>query len=176
MIIGLSGYARTGKNEVGDILEGEGFIQLSWATALREMLVALNPIVDPGDNLRLEQIIQVYGWDKAKVMYPEIRMLQQRMGTEAGRRVLGMNIWVDTLMDRIDVFPSDDERDFVITDTRFPNEANACDYVWRIRRPGIDAVNAHESERALDSWDFDLVIDNDGTLDDLRAKVLHALA
>jgi hypothetical protein len=61
-----------------------------------------------------------------------------------------------------------------ITDVRFPNEAvaikRAGGTLVKINRPDV-AVLEHPSEHALDDWDqWDLVIDNDGTLEEFRHK------
>ncbi len=60
-------------------------------------------------------------------------------------------------------------------DVRFPNEAEALAQVggvlWRIVRPGT-VKGEHESETLMDGWRWwDAVIQNDGTLEDLWAKV-----
>jgi hypothetical protein len=64
---------------------------------------------------------------------------------------------------------------YVITDVRFPNEAAALSaqggQLWRIERPGVDAVNDHISETALDAWIFDETIVNDGSIEDLKKKI-----
>ncbi len=53
---------------------------------------------------------------------------------------------------------------WVITDVRFPNEAQAIKekggYVIRIDRPGVKPINDHPSETSLDTWKFDYKIDN----------------
>jgi hypothetical protein len=41
-------------------------------------------------------------------------------------------------------------------------------WVWRVLFP----VKEHVSETALDDWHFDYIIKNDGTLAELRTKVL----
>ena len=47
MIIGISGYATAGKDTIGEILvENHGFRRIAFADKLREVLLALNPIVD----------------------------------------------------------------------------------------------------------------------------------
>ena len=69
----------------------------------------------------------------------------------------------------------DDYPNWVITDCRFENEAMAVKsqggIVVRINRPGVHPVNAHGSEVGLDNYLFDYVINNDGTLDELRREV-----
>jgi hypothetical protein len=63
---------------------------------------------------------------------------------------------------------NDDEQprlpNWIITDCRFPNEAQAVKdkggLVIRIDRPGIKPINDHPSEIALDNWKFDYKIAN----------------
>ena len=67
-----------------------------------------------------------------------------------------------------------------ISDVRFPNEADAIrafgGLVVRVERPGVGPINGHESEIALDGYDFDLVVVNDGTLDELTDEMEAVLA
>lgn len=175
MLIGLSGYARSGKDEIAKVLVEEfGYTRRAFADALREMLYALNPLVYVNETstdfeaFRVAEIVDEIGWEAAKTQYDEIRSLLQRLGTEAGRNVLGQDIWVRTCLD-------DHPEQMVIPDVRFPNEKtaieNAGGIVIRVTRPGIEAVNAHISERALDGEIFSYAIANKGTLDDLRETV-----
>lgn len=185
MIIGISGYARTGKDEVAKVLVEEfEFERLAFADKLRECVYALNPIVVSKDLdavawLRhLQDVIDDYGWDGVKeTPYgPEVRRLLQRFGTEVGRNILGGNIWVDATFRAMKP-----NCNYIITDCRFENEAKAVqdDYeggkMWRINRPGVGPVNDHISEIGLDNFPFDTIIDNDGDLTDLRDSVRLAL-
>jgi hypothetical protein len=178
MIIGLSGYAQVGKDTIGKALvEGYGFTRFAFADALKECVYRLNPIVvaenapdyvPRGPYLvthRVQDYVDSLGWEEAK-KYPEVRRLLQVMGTEAGRQVLGDNIWVDAVLNKVG------SRDVVITDCRFPNEAQAVKerggHVVRVVRPGVDAVNAHPSETSLDDWPFDRIVINGGSMDDVE--------
>lgn len=186
-IIGLSGYARSGKDEVAKFLiEAHGFKRVAFADKLREVLYALNPIVvadykhhgmvpdgyDGPVYRRFAEVIEQYGWDgyKESPFSDELRQLMQRMGTEAGRQTLWDSIWVDAALTG-----HDEDARLVVTDCRFPNEAQAIKdrggKVWRVSRPGVGPANAHASETSLDDWSFDGRIENDGTLMDLRSSV-----
>jgi hypothetical protein len=171
MIIGLSGYARTGKDTVAEVLAEMGWQRRAFADTLRKMVYALDPYVT--GNLRVADLVDSVGWEEAKVGYPEVRRLLQRMGTEAGRQVLGEDVWVRTTLSSLSV------GNYVITDCRFRNEADAIraagGQIWRIRRPGFGAVNAHSSERSLDNYFFDFYLDNEGTIDELRTVVTDYL-
>lgn len=179
MIIALSGYAGAGKDSVADILVGQfNFKRYAWADTLRMAAAALNPIVFcdgmGGNDLRYNDVIETWGYNEAKFMYPEVRVLLQRLGTEVGRELIGDNVWVDATFKRIDTETSPLDN-IVITDCRFPNEALAVEdrggFVVRVNRPGVLAANAHPSETSLDDWSFDFTIDNDGSLDDLVGPV-----
>jgi hypothetical protein len=100
------------------------------------------------------------------------RKILQLLGTEAGREIIHPNIWVNSLFADYTT-----DSNWVITDVRFPNEAQAIKdrggIVIRIERPGGESHcgGAHASETALDDYDFDIVINNDGTIDELIDKV-----
>jgi len=173
MLIGLSGYARAGKNEVAKILIEEfGFEEVAFADKLRECLYALNPIVDKYNTTQyLQEVIDTFGWDgyKETIYKDEIRRLLQNLGTEVGREILGENIWVDSTLN----FTGPN---VVVTDVRFPNEAFAIKLregmIYRVERPGVVPINNHISETALDAWKFDEYIDNHRDLDYLRAVLI----
>jgi hypothetical protein len=182
LIVGLSGYARSGKNEAANALVERGWRQAAYADKLREFLYAVNPLI-PGHygagSLRLRRLVDQTGWDYAKTTYPEVRSLLQRTGTEAGRRVLGDDVWVQALFASHTDAPA-----LVVTDVRFPNEAQAVvdrgGVMIRVDRPNVGPTKdkygrAHISETALDDWPFDHRLNNDGTVSDLHAK-LHGVA
>ncbi|WP_438470737.1 hypothetical protein [Streptomyces asiaticus] len=178
LIIGLSGYARSGKDTAAQALADRGWRRAAFGDKLREFMLALDPLIPAlhgGEPFRLRRYIEAWGWERAKGEHPEVRALLQRAGTEAGRRVLGANIWVDALFREHEDAPA-----LVISDVRFPNEARAIadrgGVLIRVSRPGVGPKAnkygvAHESETALDHWEFDHVLVNDGTAYDLRQKL-----
>jgi hypothetical protein len=98
-----------------------------------------------------------------------VRDFLQKLGTEGLRTGLHENTWVNALMaDYIGMYDMDTDRttypNWIITDTRFSNEAQAIKdaggIVIRVDRPGVSAINAHPSETGLDKWDFDHKIMN----------------
>lgn len=181
MIIGISGYAESGKDTIGSILEEHGgFVRVGYADKLRAAAAAINPIVQAshggGPVLRYNNLVAKYGYDEAKKVCPEVREFLQRLGTECGRNVFGDDFWVEALWRELDNKQTDN---YVITDVRFRNEALAIKSrkgeVWRVDRPGVGPKNNHPSETALDGWHFDARISNGGTIDDLRQAVLELL-
>lgn len=177
MLIGLSGYAQTGKDTVAVILDGYGFKRLAFADTLRSALYALNPLVTVyGDDLTtVQEIVDEYGWEWAKKHTDQVRQYLQRLGTEVGRDIIYTDVWVDATFKDMDP-----DGKYVVTDMRFPNEYNAIldrgGYCWRVNRPGVGPANSHPSEVSLDSHKFDVTIFNDGTIGDLYEKVVETLA
>lgn len=174
-IIGLSGYARSGKDTVADMT---GFQKRSFAAPLKQAVYALDPIIDIdydlGNVFRARELVDEYGWDEVKVGVPEARRLLQRMGTEVGRTLWGEDFWVERAFQTLE-----NGGRYVFADVRFPNEAKAIQrlggQVWRIERPGVGPVSDHPSETSLDDFAFDRVILNDGSLEDLERVVRFAL-
>ena len=171
MIVGLSGYARSGKDTVASLLTHHK--RRAFADPMRDALYALNPIIFDHHE-RVRDLVDRFGWDKAKVMFPELRRLLQVLGTEVGRKMIDEEVWV-TIATR-DLLPS---HDIVFADVRFPNEARAIKAlggtIWRVNRPGTDPINSHSSETAMDGWAFDAILDNSGSLEDLLAQVETAI-
>jgi len=136
------------------------------------------------------------------VMTP--RLLFQLLGTDCGRDIIHPNIWVNSLFadyeDNKSDWLSGLNSKWIITDVRFPNEAQAIKdrsgIVIRVNRDkqcgscestftkGSECPNCgsgnwvhgkidftHPSETALDDYEFDHVIDNNGSIEELVEKV-----
>lgn len=170
-IIGLSGYARSGKDTIAKILVDEyGYTRIGFADAIREFLMGINPILS--DGYRLGEIVKLHGWEIAKAQ-DEVRRLLQETGTVA-RSLFGESFWVEILLSKIG--PEDK---IVIPDVRFSNEANIVQMlggaVWKVSRPGVGPINAHISESDMESYEVDAEIDNSGTIEDLTFVVRNLL-
>jgi len=178
MIIGLTGYAQSGKDTVANILvEKYGFIRVAFADRIRDFLFEANPMFDSvaGEPRFVREYVIHYGWEDAK-KNPQIRRLLQNIGV-AARNVFGEEFWVDQAMRQLDT-----TNDYVITDVRFKNEADALKnmgewvegsttQLWRIKRLGVEAVNDHISENELDDYKVDQIFTNNGTIEDLELMV-----
>lgn len=190
MIIGLSGYARSGKDTIVNILvESHGFIRVSFADAIKESLFRLNPLVpiDPDDwqtgHISLQDFIErkqlPVEWqsvDKVKD-HPEVRELLQRMGTEVGRDLFGPDHWVNIALGKMQDWK---QAHYAVPDVRFPNEWSAIrsvprGEVWRVSRPHRLAINEHASEVALDDHTFDRWLLNNDTIERLAESVDKAV-
>ena len=109
-----------------------------------------------------------FNWDGRK--NTEGRTLLQYVGTDIIRQK-NPDYWVNFLIGIFNLFP--DEWDYVlIPDTRFPNENNLLKEYYdvttvRVIRPNYDnglteEQQNHESEIALDDYNFDFYITNNG--------------
>ncbi len=146
------------------------------------------------------------------------RLLLQLLGTDCGRDIIHPNVWVNSLMSEYkpnttyrgeiwDFSPDgvkitdtgwrgEDKSSYpnwIITDTRFPNELQAVKdkggISIRVNRhlkfpslfeePADDEHKPkpveHPSETALDNAEFDYIIDNSGTIEELIEKVREIL-
>jgi dephospho-CoA kinase len=174
MIIGLTGYAQSGKDTVASLLvEHYGYTRVAFADKIRELLHEMNPLIG---LTRLNDIVNEYGWDIAK-QNPEVRSLLQNLGVGA-RTLFGTNFWVHEAMKTMLNAPKPDLK-YVVTDVRFFNEADMIKanngQIWRVTRPGVGPVNSHVSESELDSIKVDAVINNDSDFKDLMIEVHSVL-
>lgn len=172
-IIGLSGYARSGKDTVAAHLERNwGYERRAFADALKDIACALDPLVElaDGGTSRLAGLVERVGWEAAK-RHPDVRRLLQRLGQSVRDRC-GEDTWLDVVMTDISARP---RAHYAISDVRYVNEAEAIrdagGALWRIERPGVRPVNSHLSESSLDDWPFDVVLDNDSDVKALYEKV-----
>jgi hypothetical protein len=145
-----------------------------------------------------------------------VRQFLQKLGTEAMRDGLHTNVWVNALFadfkltdEVVFAVPGNPLRDdpnygipqypkWIITDCRFPNEAQAIKdrggIVVRVNRPpagstkldlgelGVkyaidkrDVPTLHPSETSLDTWEFDYILDNNSSIEELTLKVKEML-
>ena len=175
MILGLAGYARSGKDTVAEYLvEKYGFVRMAFADPMREALLRLDPNINlAGMSVPLSMAVRGMGWETLKEDSQEVRQLLQRMGTEVGREMFGEHFWVDYAINA--AVDSGHER-IVFSDVRFPNEVSGIksfegNKVWHIDRPGVTPANDHISEHALDNHTFDLYITNAHTKEHLYDAV-----
>jgi hypothetical protein len=174
-LIGLSGYAGAGKDEAANILKEIGYERKAFADPLREFLYVMNPIIPTGSyySPHLQDIVNMYGWQRLKqAPYKDgYRNLIQTVGTDCVRNILGENTWIHASFSTLE-----DNQDYVFSDCRFLNEAyaiiNAGGKIIRIERESVSPALNHVSETDLDGFEFDEVIYNNGTLDDLRDSIL----
>lgn len=177
MIIGLTGYARSGKDEVAKILvEKYGYKRIAFADKIRELLYEMDPPIPMGYGLEahtvgLQNYVDVYGWEGGK-QNPTVRSMLQNLGVGA-RKVFNDSFWIHQAFGFGTIMRHEN---IVVTDVRFTNEADTIagtleGQIWRVTRPGITAVNNHISEHDLYNYKANETLDNEGTLEDLKIKV-----
>lgn len=164
-LIGLIGKKRSGKDSfAAALVDGYGFTRYAFADPLKEAALALDPIVDWPH--RLSFFVRSTGWEASKEI-PEVRRILQNYGVAI--REIDPDFWI-----RATLTPAlADPGPVVITDVRFPNEAEAIrragGKIIGITRPGLVSTDEHISETALDDYVADATVENSGTLDDLAA-------
>ena len=177
MIIGLTGYAQSGKDTVAKILvENYGYTRIAFADKIRDFLYETNPMFDAiaGEPMFVKNKVDRDGWEEAKKS-PHIRRLLQTSGV-AARKVFGDLFWVQQALRDVHF-----EGNYVITDVRFTNEADAIkkydnSQLWRIKRLGVDAINGHVSEHEMDGYPVDQIFVNNTTVEDLEMLVKTRMA
>ena len=178
-LIAFVGKMGHGKTTCAKYLEDvRGYERVSVADPLRYMFY--NLLRDAGVDYA-ECEAAVFGTNAQKgAVIPELgvsyRDLAQKMG-EAGRQAhpdFWVNIWKLSLTEG---WADEPHGKFVEDSCRHPNEARAVrdlgGIVVRVVRPGFEGVgdNAHVSETAQAEIEVDATIVNDGSIEDLEAKI-----
>lgn len=170
LLIGLGGHMGSGKDTVGDYLRDvHGFHKLSFAEPLKAAVMAVFGLTrEQVYDQKLKEVV-----DPRWSMTP--RQLLQKFG-QAMRDLFGEDVWVRSLLARMDKLQQVGADRFVITDTRHPNEMEMVRQhggeTWLIQRPGYEDHTGHVSELlARQPTKWDRVLANDGDLDDLFDRV-----
>lgn len=177
MIVGITGKAGSGKDTVAnELICRYGFERDTLAAPIKRFVADTFRIpwlvVDGANPLarqkREEQIATWPGWTTRKLL--------QFVGTELMRNNIDKDIWVKSLILRINEKP---ELNYVIPDIRFPNELQGLkdafkdDFVMvkvvRNTTVTLNGISNHESE-AYD-LEGDVVIENNGTLLEFQEKI-----
>lgn len=173
-LVGMVGRARAGKDSVAArLVECHGFRRYAFADALRRVALAADPIVTPVDtvagSVRLSELVAEVGWEGAKA-HREVRRTLQALGVAV--REVDPDFWVAAVLEEVGWA---DRPPVVITDVRFPNEAEAITSLGgvlvRVIRPGLDESDQHVSETALADWPTDFEILNDADITALNGRV-----
>ena len=166
-VVTISGAARGGKDtiaaELKKLFEADGYRV---------------KIVHYADVLKMI-CEQQYGYDGDKSK-PEMRTLLQEVG--ARFRSVDQSVWVNIMLQILKGFTADTDI-VLIPDTRYRNEIimlRDCPYVdgpftVKVERTGFDnglttEQKAHPSENDLNDYKFNLVVKNDGSLEDYLKK------
>ena len=195
MIIGICGFIGSGKDTVADYLVNfHEFRRESFASTLKDAVANVfgwdRTMLEGRTKEAREWREQVDPWWAERLDMPTLtpRWVLQYWGTEVCRRSFHDDIWIASLENKI----RNSKDNVVISDCRFPNEISAIKnaggtIVW-VQRGALPewyehAVSAnkgsnlainemkrlgiHASEWAWLGSKFDIIIDNNGTIDQL---------
>lgn len=198
-IIGICGFIGSGKDTAADYLVNfHEFRRDSFAATLKDAVAAVfnwdRELLEGRTKQAREWREQVDPWWAERLNMPELtpRLVLQLWGTEVCRRSFHDDIWIASLESRL----RNSKDNIVISDCRFPNEIkaikNAGGIVVCVER-GIQphwvdiAIQAnkgvasaakwladekiHASETAWVGTNFDYIVDNNGTVDDLYNRI-----
>ena len=171
MLIGLTGPAGSGKSTVARILyKRAGFIGIAFADPVKDMLAVIcSPKYLNSDKSTPIEWIGKSGRD-----------LMQTLGTEWGRKLVNVDLWVKIAESRLDAIG--DDRDVVVSDVRFENEAAMIrrrgGFILHLTRNGF-GLSGHESESGILFHNSDVKIDNTGdevyTADQLSRVIMSLM-
>lgn len=187
--IAITGKANTGKNTLSKLIKDSlnyyapevAFI--AFADPLKEMIRIMFPQIPKkflyGSSKFRKEIIPRAFKDGNPLT---IRQLLIDLGTGLGR---GYNesVWLDNFDNRLsNALKKKNTKMVIVTDVRFRNEfdhlKNKGFYMVKLTRGNNEVIINHASETSqediLDS-EFDYIIDNNGTLQDLKVKVTEIL-
>ena len=199
MILSISGRIGSGKDTIADIIQT---MTPYYKWEVKKFAGKLKTIAEllcgvPKQNFESQEFKKTQMSEEWGMTYREFL---QKLGTEALRSNLHENVWINALFSdykaktvavgtsEFDITEKDELPNWIITDTRFPNEMDAVKskngLVIKVERTlklrkGYDVPNEtdlHPSETSLDNYtEWDYVIENNGTLEELRAKVMLIL-
>jgi len=203
MIIGICGLIGSGKGTVADILVEQGYKKVSFADKLKDGVATIfgwdrDMLEGDTDQSRSWREKEDDFWTKETGRTITPRIVLQEFGTECMRDGFYNGVWVSLLKKHM----IDNPGNYVVPDVRFRNEQNMIrdlnGEIWQIKR-GEDPewfekaifdnanpdtsnlmidVNIHESEyKWIDvNTKFNCILQNNGTVDDLKDLVLDQIA
>lgn len=194
MIIGIHGYSGSGKDTVGqmilDLEPKKGWQIKKFAGKLKLIASILTGIpmhkfedqefkkTDLGNEWAYPYPGEFHDDGSPIMVSMSVRQLLQKLGTDALREGLHNNVWVNALLSgysSVDIEGVQAESNWVVTDCRFPNEADAIKkaggILISVQRPGVGPINDHPSETGLDGYPFDFIVLNNGSLAQLNLLV-----
>ena len=151
-IVGLCGRKGSGKDTAAAVLVSRGYENVKFAGGLKTMLrslLAYQGYEDAVIDEMIEGDLKETPTDTLGGHDPRYAM--QTLGSEWGRQLMGEDFWVRTAVSRMNSFDR-----VVVTDVRFPNEAEAIQRLGGVI-VGVTAdwikpqEGEHESEAKIDA-------------------------
>jgi len=164
MLIGIAGRKQSGKTTLGaSLATAYGLEHISFAAPMRKFVAEL--LGGSVGELELAKETPIAWLDGVTP-----RRMLQTLGTEWGRDLVHSELWV-----RIALRKAAMAVGAVVSDVRFPNEAQAIrglgGVVIRLNRSSATADDNHPSEKPLEDRLIDFEIENNGTPEAMLAKV-----
>lgn len=168
LLIGLTGKARSGKDTVASMLRKTHNTQsVAFASPLKEGLKTMFGLTEEHVNGSLKEV-------PLEWLGKSPRNLLQTLGTEWGRDCVHQDLWLLLAKRRIAMYMKLGTP-VVVTDVRFDNEAEMVrglgGQVWHIYRKDAPGVAAHASEGGVTFAESDILVYNNGTLEELEELV-----
>lgn len=182
MIVGITGYARSGKDTLAKSLRlRHGFRRIAFADKLKELALGTDPIIYWDElcdiPVHLSTLVAGLGWDRAKE-HPEVRQYLQRLG-DGCRIVFGEDVWIRATLPKLHAL-QDAGHHIVYTDVRYPNEADFIrskgGLIIKVVRPGVQPANNHVTEKNVDLIQEDILLHNNGSKTDLGRSASEYLS
>lgn len=195
MVIGICGLISSGKDTIADyLIKNHTFHKISFADKLKDSVSAMfswdRELLDGKTNESRkwrEEVDAYWTSETGRTITP--RLVLQEFGTECMRNGFYDGIWVSLTKKKIIENPN---MNFVLPDTRFPNEAKMLydigGEVWHVKRGadpawfseyqelGVEPTDVHPSEWAWAQTKFKHIINNNGTIPELKDQVRDLLA
>ncbi len=170
IVVALNGANGAGKDTVADFMVADhGFVKLSFADVLREMLSKLNPVLE--SDMDWNTALYRFGYDEAKRRFPEMRRIMVALAEEVIKPYCGENIFANGLLRKLFDVRRRGINKFVISDLRFVIEYEALralkPYCAFVERPSL--VSPVHSE-IVHAFPFHYIVLNDRDLGVLRDR------
>jgi hypothetical protein len=187
MLVGIVGLISSGKGTVADrLVQKHGFRKDSFAKSLKDAVSSMfnwnrEMLEGKTDESRAWREKPDEFWSKRFGKEVTPRWVLQYFGTEVMRQGMHDAIWIDSCIARYDGKPT------VIADTRFENEIKTIremggkillvkrgqdpDWFTDYVEGNVEPKNVHLSEYAWAKSDYDYLITNNGTLEELHQQI-----
>lgn len=199
MLVGVVGLIGSGKDTIADYLVNfHEFRRESFANTLKDAISSVfgwdRTLLEGRTKEAREWREQIDPWWAERLAMPTLtpRWILQYWGTEVCRRAFHDDIWIASLENKLRT----SKDNVVISDCRFPNEIESIrgaggkivwvkrgelpewfklaqqankGFNWAVQELKLSGI--HSSETAWIGTDFDIVIENDGTIHDLYQQI-----
>lgn len=170
MIVGLGYQSRVGKDTLARLLieelvaRGRTAARVGFADALKDQAENAFWRLGLGGRLYYDERPELR--TQPLIHAPHLTPVKLWIAYGEAMKSIDPRIWLDAAIDRA---ASTHATFVVIPDLRFPLEAEEIrrrgGVTVKVTRPG---QVTHASDHALHGWDWDVIVANEGTLDDLR--------